>query len=342
MVAAEGSNAQAPDHDSGLMNICNRPPACPGGVDRRRARVYRYHRRVPPLRLFPDTAPFATHRLDAGGGHVLQVQEFGRADGLPAVVLHGGPGSGCSPLLRRVFDPARWRVICPDQRGAGGSRPRGCTTDNTTADLLADLRRIRDHLSIDRWVVVGGSWGATLALAHAADQPSAVAALLLRASFLARREDIDGFFGALSLDDLAVALDSADAAERERAALAWWRREQALAGTAAPEPQGEALAAQVDRLRVQAHYLRHGCWLQSPSLLERCEAVPRVATHLIHARDDRVCPPDGALALQQRLPHATLQWVDEAGHDAGHPAMVAAVMGALAGYADHGRFGAPA
>jgi len=321
------------------MNICNRSPACPGGVDSRFRRVYRYHRRVSPSSLFPDTAPLATHGLDVGGGHVMQVQEFGRADGLPALVLHGGPGSGCSPLLRRVFDPARWRIVCPDQRGAGGSRPRGGTTHNTTADLLADLSRIRAHLRIERWVVVGGSWGATLALAHAADQPQAVAALLLRASFLARREDIAAFFGALPLDELAAALDSPEPAERDRAALAWWRHEQALAGTAVPEPKGEALAAQVDRLRVQAHYLRHGCWLQSPSLLDRCEAVPRVPTRLIHARDDRVCPPEGTLALQRRLPHATLQWVDGAGHDAGHPAMIAAVMNALAAYAATGSFG---
>lgn len=322
------------------MNICNRPPACPGGVDGRGPRVYRYHRRVPSPSLFPDTPPFARHALDVGGGHVLQVQEFGRADGIPALVLHGGPGSGCSPLLRRVFDPARWRIVCPDQRGSGGSRPRGGTAHNTTEDLLADLRRIRSQLQLPRWVVVGGSWGATLALAHAADQPEAVAALLLRASFLARREDIDAFFGPLSLDELAASLESPDAAERERAALAWWHHEQALAGTAAPEPTGEALAAQIDRLRVQAHYLRHGCWLQSPSLLERCEAVPKVPTRLIHARDDRVCPPEGALALQRRLPHATLQWVDGAGHDASHPAMVAAVMAALASYADSGDFGA--
>ena len=293
-------------------------------------------------KLFPDTAPVATHALDVGNGHVLRVQEFGRRDGVPAVVLHGGPGSGCSPLLWQVFDPARWRVICPDQRGAGGSRPRGATGHNGTAELLADLRQIRQRLGIDRWVVVGGSWGATLALAHAADDPQSVAALLLRASFLARHEDIAGFFGTLSLDELAAALDSEDAAARERAALAWWRHEQALAGTTAPEPQGEALAAQVDRLRVQAHYLRHGCWLRSPSLLERCESVPRRPTHLIHARDDRICPPDGALALQQRLPHATLQWVDGAGHDAGHPAMVAAVMSALDAYADTGAFGARA
>jgi len=309
-------------------------------MDRRARRVYRYHRRMPPAALHPDTPAFAAHELPVAGGHVLQVQEFGRADGLPALVLHGGPGSGCSPLLRRVFDPARWRIVCPDQRGAGLSRPRGETGHNTTSDLLDDLRRIRAHLGITRWVVVGGSWGATLAVAHAADDPQAVAALLLRASFLARAQDIAGFFGELSLPALAAALQGDDRARAEAAALAWWRREQALAGTSAPEPAGAALEAQVDRLRVQAHYLMHGCWLQSPTLLERCEAVPRVPTLLLHARDDRVCPPEGAQRLQRRLPGAQLRWIEQGGHDAAHPEMVAAMRAALAHYAEHRHWGA--
>ncbi len=307
-------------------------------MDGGHARVYRYHRPVPTSLLFPDPPLRASHALAVPGGHVLQVQEFGRADGIAAVVLHGGPGSGCSPLLRRVFDPARYRIVCPDQRGAGGSRPRGGTANNTTDDLLADLRRIREHLGIARWLVVGGSWGATLALAHAAVEPEAVAALLLRASFLARPQDVDGFFGALSLEELAQALGSPQPAEREHAARMWWRHEQALAGTTAADPVGEALGAQVDRLRVQAHYLRHGCWLQSPTLLERCEAVPRVPTLLLHARDDRICPPEGAELLRARLPQARLEWIEHGGHDAAHPAMLAALVDALARYAEQGDF----
>lgn len=309
-------------------------------MDGRRCRVYRYHRFVPDSTPFPDPPLLASHALAVPGGHVLQVQEFGRADGIPAVVLHGGPGSGCSPLLRRVFDPAHWRIVCPDQRGAGGSRPRGSIENNTTGDLLADLRRLREHLGIVRWVVVGGSWGAALALAHAAAEPEAVAGLLLRAGFLARPGDVDRFFGPLSLADLAQGLDSTDAAERERAALTWWRHEQALAGTSAPEPTGEALAAQVDRLRVQAHYLLHGCWLQSPTLLERCAAVPRVPTLLLHARDDRVCPPEGAELLHARLPQSRIEWLAQGGHDAAHPAMVAAMREALARFARQGEFSA--
>lgn len=294
---------------------------------------------MPLPSLYPDPPLLRSHALPVTGGHVLQVQEFGAADGIPAVVLHGGPGSGCSPLLRRFFDPARYRIVCPDQRGAGGSRPRGSIEHNTTDDLLADLRRVREHLGLTRWLVTGGSWGSTLAVAHAAAEPEAVTGLLLRASFLARPQDIAGFFGTLSLQALAQALGSNDTAAREAAALHWWSHEQTLAGTLgnAP-PHGEALAFQIDRLRVQAHYLVQGCWLQAPTLLERCEAVPRVPTLLIHARDDRICPAEGAIALHQRLPHAALQWVDEGGHDPAHQLMAGATVAALDRFAAHGDF----
>lgn len=289
--------------------------------------------------LYPDPPPRKRHTLPVGEGHVLAVSEHGRADGIAAVVLHGGPGSGTSPLLRRFFDPDRYRIVCVDQRGAGASRPRGAIDHNTTAELLSDLQRVRGHLGIERWLVVGGSWGATLALAHAAAAPGAVAALLLRAVFLARSEDIAGFFAGsgLRLDDLFTSLHGTDAAAAATAALQWWRHEQALSGSGAGEPAGEALAALVDRYRVQSHYLRHGCFM-SPPLLERCARVLAVPTLLLHGRDDRICPGAGALAVQARLPHATLRWVAGAGHDPAHPAMAAAMVEALAHYAAHGRF----
>lgn len=303
--------------------------------------------------LAPADLPLlATHALPVGDGHVLRVQEFGSPQGRPALVLHGGPGSGCTPLLRRGFDAARWRVICVDQRGAGGSTPRGTTAHNTTAHLLADLRTVRAALGVDRWLVAGGSWGATLAVAHAADQPQAVSGLLLRASFLGRRADIAWFFdGARALRPaawarfaaavpaadaaaIAQAFAQADEAESRRLAAAWWRWEQALAlGTDDADPDAAALPALADRYRVQSHYLAHACWLEAPTLLERCEAAPRVPTVLLHARDDAVCRPEGALALHARLPHARLHWLDGGGHDAAHPAMQAAVAHALADFA---------
>jgi proline iminopeptidase len=321
----------------------------------------RYHRRVSALPLLADPPLLRTHELAVSGGHVLQVQEFGAPDGVPAAVLHGGPGSGSSPILRRGFDGDRYRLICIDQRGSGASRPRGSIEHNTTADLLADLRLVREHLGVARWLVSGGSWGASLAIAHAAAEPEVVTALLLRSSFLARRQDIDDFFGAAAaaarprawqrlceavtlplLPTLARMLAEGGLEEQQRAATAWWAWEQALAvdGVDAPPLLGDALARQVDRLRVQSHYLLHDCWLDAPPLLERCDALPQVPTLLLHARDDLVCPGAGALALAARLPHARLQWLAEGGHDAGHPLLTAATAAALARYAAAGDFGA--
>lgn len=319
--------------------------------------------------LYPPTTPLCTHALPVSGGHLLHVEESGSADGIAALVLHGGPGSGCSPLLRRFFDPARYRVICVDQRGSGASLPRGETAHNRTPDLLDDLRALRLHLGIDRWLVVGGSWGAALAIAHACDAPQAVSGLLLRAVFLARTEDIGWFFqGAREalpeawqrfaavapaarrgdlLTFLVDAFRRSDPHECAALALAWWRWEQAMArqtvlGQCVPDPvspAGEALAALVDRYRVQSHYLRHGCWLSQPSLLDRCARLPPVPTLLLHGLEDRVCRPEGALAAHARMPHSRLHWVDGAGHDPTHPAMAAATVAALDGFAAQGHFG---
>ena len=263
-------------------------------------------------------------------------------------------------------------MLCLDQRGAGASRPAGGLQHNTTAHLLADLRQLRQHLQIPRWWVVGGSWGATLAVAHAADSPDAVAGLLLRASFLVRDADIAGFFqratanssaATAAWDALAALLPQASGqpllpaiaqvmaempagGPQYQLAAAWWAWEQALVGgtttdtTASPAPSGAGLDALVARYRVQSHYLQHGCWLQSPSLLALAACLPAMPTLLLHGTADRICPPAGARALHQALPHSRLQWVHGAGHDPSHPAMAAAMLGALRQAASTGGFDA--
>ena len=355
MLAPRHAPAQCRGLDSGLMIFMNRQV---GGAPaqsvrpRRADTIGKVTPGEPQHGLHADPPPYRSHRLDVGSGHVLSVRESGRPDGIAAVVLHGGPGSGCSPLQRRFFDPGRYRIVCIDQRGAGDSRPRGAISDNTTAHLLADLRRVRAELGIQRWLVVGGSWGATLALAHALDDPGAVSAMLLRATFLARPGDIASFFvgAAFSedligadtrsvLDALAARLSHPDPDVRRACALAWWRHEQRWSSplpTAVAAPAD--IDAQVDRYRVQAHYMRHGCWVQQPPLLARCAGLPVRPTLLLQGSEDRICPPDGARALRAVLAHAQLREVAGVGHDPSHPAMVDMMVRALDAFAVHGSF----
>ena len=314
----------------------------------------------PLLPLYPSPVPYRTEWLAVSDGHELHLQQSGSPQGLPVLVLHGGPGSGCSPLLARFFDPERYRVICVDQRGAGASRPRGEVAHNTTAHLLADLRRLRAHLGVDQWLVVGGSWGATLALAHAIDAPEAVVGMLLRGIFLARAEDNVRFFDGAAfgqprawgayqqqadewrcplIDALYRVLCTGLPAEREALALHWWRWEQQLAGALVADIEPERLAPLVVCYRIQSHYLRELCWLDQPPLLERCAALRRVPTLLLHGTLDRICRPSGAAALHARLLHSELRWVHGAGHDPTHPGMVDAMVRACDAFVGDGHFG---
>lgn len=308
------------------------------------------------------TASCQAALLPVGDGHVLHWEATGAVDGIPALVLHGGPGSGGSAALYGCFDLARYRIATFDQRGAGRSTPRGETRHNDTAALVADIERLRHHLGIASWLVVGGSWGATLALAYAARHPRAVRGLLLRNLFVPSEPELDWFFQQAavqhpaawqSLADLAPPAErgrllpwlgrvfaGADAPLQARVAAAWLGWELALAGQAPGlPPAGEALQRAIDRFKVQAHYLRHGCWTGLADW--RGLAGLGLPALFLHGERDRVCRPAAARAVQQVLAGSGFVTVD-AGHDPFHPAMAAAMVRALDTFAATGGFGAAA
>lgn len=297
--------------------------------------------------------PWQQGRLEVGDGHAIWFEQCGNPAGTPLLFLHGGPGSGCSERHRGLFDAEHFRIVLFDQRGCGRSTPRGALAANTTAHLVADIERLRRHLGIARWLVSGGSWGSTLALAYCAQHPAACLGAVLRGIFLARRSDVDWFFdGAAALQPDAHARlaacvpGSGRLAERicdavlgdddERAievVRRWMQWEESLTrggAVALPRFDADAAARWLDKYRVQAHYLRHDCFLADgewEGLAGRLADLPVV---LLHGRRDAICRPEAALALHGRLSGSRLQWVDDAGHAPFEPAMMAALRAACA------------
>lgn len=314
-----------------------------------------------PAPLYPAAVPFDSGILRVGGGHRLAYSQRGAVDGIPALLLHGGPGSGSSPAQARFFDPGRYRVIQFDQRGCGLSQPAGETHHNRTALLLADIETLRRRLGVARWLVVGGSWGATLGAAYAAAQRPAATGVLLRGVFLSGGDDVAWFLrGAAAFHPAAWAdllhavpqwghgdplpwlgrvFAGDDAPLQEAVAAAWFAWERVLGGLPpAPAPQGEALEALCRRYRVHCHYLARRCWLGRERVLKACAGLQGVPVAILHGRADMVCRPIGAWLAHRACPGSRLQWVDGAGHDPFHPAMAAAMVAALDRFAAGGEF----
>ncbi|MDD3354759.1 alpha/beta fold hydrolase [Zoogloea sp.] len=300
-----------------------------------------------------------TFFLPVSEGHRLFVETWGNPAGEPVLVLHGGPGSGCTPRLKTLYDPLRHWVILPDQRGAGRSEPRGRTEANDTARLVADLERLRSVLGVGRWRVTGGSWGAALGLAYAQAHRQAVSGLVLRSSFMPGHGNIDWFFRGVArhrpaawqalaaalpeaspetlLSALADRLGAADAGVAGAAALAWQRYEQAVADPAAilTEPDAAGRESLVLKYRLQAHYLLAGCFLEETTFLAGCASLAALPVTLIHGGDDLVCPPGNGVRLHVAIPGSDLIPIPGCGHDPFHPALAAAWRDALARPAPH-------
>ena len=303
--------------------------------------------------LHPPHEAYRRGRLAVDALHTLPWEESGNRHGVPVVFLHGGPGGGCSPRHRQFFDPAFYRIVLFDQRGAGQSTPVGELRDNTTQHLVADIERLRGHLGIERWLVFGGSWGSTLALAYGEAHPERCLGFVLRGIFLGRQSELDWFMhgmgrfypepwrrfiGALppgEQDDLLGnyyrRLTDTDPAVHLPAAHAWSAYEGACS-TLVPNPDLIAHfdddAAALALARIEAHYFVHRIFLPEGSLLEHLDVIRDLPCTIVQGRYDVVCPPASAFDLKDAWPEAELIIVPDAGHSAWEPGIMSELVGA--------------
>ncbi|TCP61095.1 proline iminopeptidase [Rhodovulum bhavnagarense] len=308
--------------------------------------------------LYPPVDPFDQRMLDVGDGHSVYVEQCGNPQGIPVIVLHGGPGGGCSPAMRRYFDPDQFRVILFDQRGCGRSRPHASVQANTTWHLVRDIEAIRETLGIDRWVAFGGSWGATLALIYAQTHPDRVAYLVLRGVFLMTQAELDWFYGGGAgrfwpdlwgrfvdmipvdeRDDMIAAyhkrLFSGDVMLETRYARAWASWENALASI---EHQGMAGEVPADYARAFArlenhYFLNRGFLDRDGQILDDISLIAHIPATIVQGRYDMVCPPESAWALSERWSRSSLRMVPMAGHALSEPGITAELVRTMRGVA---------
>jgi proline iminopeptidase len=304
--------------------------------------------------LYPAIAPYASGMLRLDDLHQMYWEQCGRPDGVPVLYLHGGPGDGCAPMCRQLFDPAFYRAVLFDQRGSGRSVPRGELRGNSTGDLLQDIERLRTFLGIERWLVFGGSWGSTLALAYAQQHPQRVCGLILRGVFLGRDTEVDWFMhgmrrfhpeawerfiAPIPLDergDLLGAhyrrLTSSDPAQFMPSARAWGSYEASCVSLL-PRPEliesaGNEYVA-LPLARIEAHYFTNRLFLEPDQLLRNADQIADIPGCIVQGRHDLICPPESAYALAASWPRAELCVVEGAGHSLWEPGILAALMDRL-------------
>jgi proline iminopeptidase len=291
---------------------------------------------------YPESEPFDSGLLEVGDGNVVYWEACGNPDGKPAVVFHGGPGSGCSPWWRTLFDPAAYRVVLFDQRNCGRSRPHASdpSTDlsaNTTQHLIADAELLREHLRIERWLVLGGSWGSTLSLAYAEAHPERVTEIVLCAITTGRHSEFDWLFrGGLArffpeqwgrlvdglpegdvVESYKRLLNDPDPEVRRSAVDAWCLWESATPAWPPTEGLAERFRDPDYALafaRIVTHYVSHNAWLEDGILLRNADRLREIPGELIHGRFDFQAPLENAYALSRAWPQAKLVVVDDAGH----------------------------
>jgi proline iminopeptidase len=304
------------------------------------------------ISLYPDIQPYKVHQIKVDELHVLYVEESGNPDGIPVLFVHGGPGAGCEAYHRCFFDPDLYRIILFDQRGSGRSTPHAELEGNTTQNLVADMETIREELSINRWVLFGGSWGSTLSLVYAQTHVDRVMGLILRGIFLCRKKEIDWFYqeGADRIfpdywqdfiapiaeaerDDLLSAyyqrLTSENEIARMQAAKAWSIWEGRTATLKPNKNVIEHFASAHTALslaRIECHYFTNNTFLEENQILNNAKILQNIPGTIVQGRYDLICPLQSAWDLHQAWPKSELKIIADAGHSATEPGTINALV----------------
>ena len=295
------------------------------------------------MQFYKLSKPFKTHLLKVSGIHEIYVEEYGNPHGIPMLFLHGGPGAGTSPIYQKFFDPKKYHLIMFDQRGCGKSKPYGETKENTTSDLISDINLILENFSIDKINIYGGSWGSTLALLYAENNPERVATLTLRGVFLCRSDDIKWFYqhGASEIyphywekylsivskskrNDILSAyhemIHSSDEITSKRACKEWslWEgRSSCLL------PSNEVIDAfdecAISLAKIESHYFINDCFIEENQILKNIKLISDIPCWIVHGQYDVVCPIRQAYDLQEVYPKSNLIIAKDAGHSVLEP-----------------------
>lgn len=303
--------------------------------------------------LYPEITPYSTYQLEVDETHRIYVEECGNPIGIPIVFIHGGPGSGCNESHRCFFNPQKYRIILFDQRGCGRSTPYGCLDNNTTHHLVRDLETIRETLGIDQWVLFAGSWGVALGMLYAQTYPQHVSSMILRGAFLASKRDIEWFFddgvsrlfpelwekfsttliaeeaNEHLLKTYERCIFSNDKALNLKAAKAWTEWTDSIVTWMLPE-SGPFVVKDTEKLikkiRLEVHYAVNNYFLETDQLIDNCHTIPNIPVSIIHGQRDITCPLESSWRIHKALPHSELQVIRNAGHLAGEPDMVEALV----------------
>ena len=305
--------------------------------------------------LFPEIEPNKEYVLTCGDIHNIYVEESGNPNGQPIIFLHGGPGGGCGAKQRRFFDPNHYRIILFDQRGCGKSIPLGETKENTTEDLVSDIETIRKHLNIEKWILFGGSWGSSLALAYGIKYPECLIGLILRGVFLSREKELDWFLKDVDQffpENHALLLSHKDNINKDnlvkeytdlvfgsnfdiakKAAVAWNSFEGSIlkllpASNLSDTNEDINYESELARAKVQLHYINNLCFIDGDDILNKIKVLKNMPVEIVQGRYDMVCPPKTAYDLKQRLPHSELVIINDAGHSASEDGTLSSLISA--------------